>query len=229
MTGVLKIAYPIAIPAILSLESHTMTTRHLLLSAFVLAVVLTMAFQIRRVLGADVIHEPSAKPTTAPASPLDFKVKDIDGKDVNLADYKGKVVLIVNVASKCGFTPQYKGLEALYKKYQDQGFVIIGFPANNFHSQEPGSDAEIKAFCTGKYDVTFPMMSKISVKAPDQAPIYKFLTEKETAGDFAGDISWNFNKFLIDRNGVIMARYTSKTTPEDPTVTSAIEKALAAK
>ena len=193
------------------------------------AIAATFAVRINRALGDDVIHEPSAKQATPAASPLDFTVTDIDGKDVKLADYKGKVVLIVNVASKCGFTPQYKNLEAVYKKYQDQGFVILGFPANNFKEQEPGSNEEIKTFCTSKYDVTFPMMAKISVKGTDQAPLYKFLTEKATDGDFAGDITWNFNKFLVDRNGAVMARFTSKTKPDDATVTSAIEKAIAAK
>src|SRR5205085_4548377 len=123
-------------------------------------------------------------PATQP-SPLDFTVKDIDGKDVNLSDYKGKVVMMVNVASKCGFTPQYKGLEALYRKYKDQGFVILGFPANDFKSQEPGTNEQIKEFCTSKYDVTFPMMSKISVKGDDQHPLYKQLTEAK------GPVTWN--------------------------------------
>jgi glutathione peroxidase len=210
-----------------------MITRSVFAVVAVLAVFL-ISIQVRKVLGGDVVKDPSAAPavagtTTQPTGPLDFQVKDIDGKDVKLSDYKGKVVLIVNVASKCGFTPQYAGLEKLYTTYKDKGFVIIGFPANNFGGQEPGSNLEIKQFCTGKYDVTFPMMSKISVKGDDQAPLYKFLTEKETAGDFAGDIGWNFTKFLIDRNGNIMARYGSKTTPEDKTVTDAIEKALAAK
>ena len=181
----------------------------------------------------NVVKEPTKAPAqpkgNAPASPLDFAVKSIDGKEQNLSAYKGKVVMIVNVASKCGFTKQYKQLEAVYKKYADEGLVIIGFPANNFGSQEPGTDEQIKAFCTSKFDVTFPMMSKISVLGDDKAPLYKFLTEKPTAGDFAGDIGWNFNKFIVDRNGNIIARYNSKATPDDPQVTSEIEKALAAK
>jgi glutathione peroxidase len=174
----------------------------------------------------NVVKEPTKAP--AQAGPLDFVVKSIDGKDQNLSEYKGKVVMIVNVASKCGFTKQYKQLEAVYKKYADQGFVILGFPANNFGGQEPGTDEEIKAFCSSKFDVTFPMMSKISVLGDDKAPLYKFLTEKPTAGDFSGDIGWNFNKFIIDRNGNIIARYNSKATPDDPQVTSEIEKAIAA-
>jgi len=180
----------------------------------------------------NVVKEPTNAPAQAkgsePASPLDFVVKSIDGKDQNLSEYKGKVVMIVNVASKCGFTKQYKQLEAVYKKYADQGLVIIGFPANNFGSQEPGSDAQIKEFCTSKFDVTFPMMSKISVLGDDKAPLYKFLTEKPTAGDFAGDIGWNFNKFIVDRNGNVIARFNSKATPDDAQVTSEIDKALAA-
>jgi glutathione peroxidase len=176
-------------------------------------------------LGRNVI----AEPTTAPSvdTPLKFTLKDIDGKDVNLADYKGKVVMIVNVASKCGFTPQYKGLEQLYQTYKDKGFVVLGFPANDFKSQEPGSDAEIKAFCTDKYEVTFPMFSKVSVKGEAQTPLYKFLTEKETNGEFAGPIGWNFTKFLVDKNGHVYARFASKTKPDDATVITAIEKGLA--
>ena len=184
----------------------------------------------------DVVKAPTKEPAMSknsqPASPLDFKVKDIDGKDVDLSAYKGKVVLIVNVASKCGFTPQYTALESVYEKYKDQGFVILGFPANNFGHQEPGSDAEILQFCSSKYMVKFPMFSKISVKDGSdgaQAPIYKFLTSKETAGDFAGDISWNFNKYIVDRNGNLIARFGSPTKPDDAKVTGEIEKALAAK
>jgi glutathione peroxidase len=206
-----------------------MTSRLIIGMIVVAAAAVTVAWKASVVLGKDVVHDPTAKQDKAPASPLDFSVKDIDGKEVNLADYKGKVVLLVNVASKCGFTPQYQGLEKVYKKYSDQGFVIVGFPANNFGGQEPGSDEQIKSFCTSKYDVTFPMMSKISVKGDDKHPVYKFLTEKETDGEFAGEIGWNFTKFLIDRNGAVMARYASKTKPEDPTVTAAIEKALVVK
>src|SRR5437764_11628607 len=137
------------------------TTRLMLLAAFVCAAVTTVT-AFARDLGKELVKEPTTKPTegAAPkASPLDFQVKDIDGKDVNLADYKGKVVMIVNVASKCGFTPQYAGLEKLYQDYKDKGFVILGFPANNFGGQEPGSNEQIKQFCSSKYDVTFPMMS----------------------------------------------------------------------
>jgi glutathione peroxidase len=180
----------------------------------------------------NVVKEPTKAPAVAkdnqPVGPLDFTVQSIDGKSQPLSAYKGKVVMIVNVASKCGFTPQYKQLEAVYKKYADNGFVILGFPANNFGSQEPGTNDEIKKFCSSKYDVTFPMMAKISVLGSDKAPLYQFLTEKPTAGDFAGDIGWNFNKFIVDRNGNLIARYNSKAKPDDAIVTAEIEKALAA-
>ncbi len=156
-----------------------------------------------------------------------FKMRDIDGKDVKLKKYKGNVLLVVNTASKCGYTPQYEGLESTYEKYQDKG--VLGFPANNFGSQEPGSEKEIKEFCTSKYKVTFPMFAKISVKGEDQDPLYSYLTSKETNPAFAGDITWNFNKFLIDRKGNIVARFSSKDKPDSEAVTQAIEKYLAAK
>ena len=156
-----------------------------------------------------------------------FTMKSIDGRPVNLESYKGKVVLLVNVASKCGFTPQYAGLEALYEKYRDKGFVIIGVPANNFAQQEPGTDEEIKTFCSRKYNVSFPMMSKVSVKGDDQTPLYHFLTDASTDPQFGGDIKWNFTKFLFDRNGKPVARFEPAITPDSPQVTSAIEAALA--
>jgi len=164
-----------------------------------------------------------------PGSVLDFTVRDIDGKDVKLSKYKGDVILVVNVASKCGYTPQYEGLQAIYKKYQDKGFYVLGFPANNFGGQEPGTNTEIKEFCESKFHVTFPMFAKISVKGDDIDPLYKFLTEKATNGDFAGDITWNFNKFLVDRSGKVVARFSSKDTPESEAVTSAIDRYLAQK
>jgi len=163
----------------------------------------------------------------APADNVyDFTLNSIDHQPVKLASYQGKVLLLVNVASKCGFTPQYAALEQLYLKYKDQGLVIVGIPANNFMSQEPGTDAEIKTFCTNKYNVTFPMMSKVSVKGDDQAPLYAFLTGQSTDPKFAGDIKWNFTKFLFDRNGKPVARFEPKTTPDDPAVIAAIETAL---
>ena len=155
----------------------------------------------------------------------DFTLPSIDGDPMPLASYKGKVVLLVNVASKCGFTPQYKGLEALYEKYKDQGFVILGFPANNFGAQEPGTNQEIKTFCSTKYSVTFPMYAKISVKGSDQAPLYAYLT-KDTPAGINGEIKWNFTKFLVDRNGNVVQRFEPAVTPDSPEVISAVEKEL---
>ena len=166
--------------------------------------------------------------SAASPSVFDFKMKDIDGKDVKLKKYKGNVLLVVNTASKCGYTPQYEGLQTTYEKFKDKGFYVLGFPANNFGGQEPGTEKEIKEFCTSKYKVTFPMFAKISVKGADQDPLYVYLTSKETDPEFAGDITWNFNKFLIDRKGKIVARFTSKDKPESEAVTHAIEKYLAA-
>jgi glutathione peroxidase len=159
-------------------------------------------------------------------SVLDFTLKNIDGKETKLSDYRGKVLLLVNVASQCGYTPQYEGLQAIYAKYRDQGLVVMGFPANNFGSQEPGTNEEIKQFCTLKYKVAFPMFAKISVKGADIHPLYKFLTSKETDPEFGGDINWNFNKFLVDRNGKVIARFATQEKPEGEKVTQAIEKAL---
>jgi glutathione peroxidase len=156
----------------------------------------------------------------------DFEVKDIDGNDVKLEQFKGKVVMIVNVASKCGFTPQYEGLQKIYSQYKDRGFVILGFPANNFLSQEPGTNEEIKQFCSLNYNVTFPMFSKISVKGKDIAPLYIYLTEKKTNPEFPGKIGWNFNKFLIDREGNIVGRFGSRAKPVSDEVIQAIEKVL---
>lgn len=156
----------------------------------------------------------------------DIVVRDIDGKDVSLGNYKGKVLLIVNTASKCGFTPQYKGLQSLFEKYGSRGLMVLGFPANNFMGQEPGTNAEIKEFCSTTYNVTFPMFEKISVKGEDKHPLYRYLTEERTNPDFAGEISWNFNKFLIGRDGKILGRFGSRTKPEDPELIDVLEKAL---
>jgi glutathione peroxidase len=144
-----------------------------------------------------------------------YKVKDIDGKTVSLAQYKGKVVLIVNVASKCGHTPQYAGLEKLYQKYKDKGFVILGFPCNQFKEQEPGTDADIKTFCTLKYNVTFPLFDKIEVNGDNANPLYRFLKAAEPDPDGKLDIGWNFTKFLIDRQGHPVKRIMTKVEPED--------------
>src|SRR5437763_12205873 len=146
---------------------------------------------------------------TVTNSVYDFTLKDIDGKEASLAQYRGKVLLLVNVASRCGLTPQYEGLEKVYLKYKDRGLVILGFPANNFGGQEPGTNEEIKTFCSLKYNVTFPMFTKISVKGDDKAPLYQFLTAKETNPAFAGEIKWNFTKFLVDRSGKVVSRFES--------------------
>jgi glutathione peroxidase len=159
-------------------------------------------------------------------SVLDFTMKNIDGGDVKLDVYSGKVLLLVNVASKCGYTSQYKGLESIYEKYKEQGLVVMGFPANNFFWQEPGTNEEIKTFCTTKYNVTFPMFAKISVKGSKIHPLYKFLTSKAMNPEFGGAISWNFNKFLVDRAGKVVARFSSKDEPESEKVVQAIEQAL---
>lgn len=172
------------------------------------------------------VHQPVRPAPGAPMSIYDFTMKEIDGREVKLGDYRGKVLLLVNVASRCGFTPQYAGLEKLYEKYRERGLVILGFPANNFLGQEPGSDPEIKAFCTTRYGVSFPMFSKISVKGADQHPLYQYLTGKATDPEFAGEISWNFNKFLAGRDGKIIGRFGSRTAPEDAELVKAVEGAL---
>jgi glutathione peroxidase len=170
-----------------------------------------------------------AQIVSAQTSPslYDIPLKDIDGKDTSLKAYQGKVLLIVNVASKCGFTPQYEGLEALQKKYASQGFTVLGFPCNDFGSQEPGTPEEIKTFCSSKYSVTFPLFEKLHVKGPEQHPLYAALTGKEAP--FPGDIKWNFGKFVISRDGKIVKRFASPDKPESPAVTAAIEAAIAAK
>jgi glutathione peroxidase len=157
----------------------------------------------------------------------DIPLKDIDGKDATLKPYAGKVLLVVNVASHCGFTPQYTALEAIYKKYQDQGLVVCGFPCNQFGKQEPGTDAEIKEFCTSKYSVTFPMFDKLEVNGANRHPLYVALAGGDSP--FPGNIGWNFTKFLIGRDGKIVARFDTKVKPDSPEVTKAIEAALAAK
>jgi glutathione peroxidase len=160
------------------------------------------------------------------SSVLDFTMKDIVGNDVPLRRFEGRVLLVVNVASKCGLTPQYKGLQELYEKYRDKGFEILGFPANNFMWQEPGSDAQIQAFCTSQYSVTFPIFSKISVKGKDVHPLYEFLTSPVTNPKFSGAIGWNFAKFLADRKGNVIARFEPRKEPMSPEVVAAVEAAL---
>jgi len=156
----------------------------------------------------------------------EFNMNSIDGKPPPLASYKGKVLLLVNVASHCGFTPQYKELEAVYEKYKDRGLVVIGFPANNFMGQEPGTNEEIKTFCTRTYNVSFPLYSKISVKGDDTAPLYKYLTDKSANPETGGDIKWNFTKFLVGRDGKILNRFEPSVKPDAAQVISAVEKAL---
>src|SRR5277367_1724285 len=155
-----------------------------------------------------------------------FTLKSIDHQPVSLSSFHGKALLLVNVASKCGYTPQYAALEKLYEKYKTQGLVIVGIPANNFMQQEPGTDAEIKTFCSNKYNVTFPMMSKVSVLGDDKTPLYVFLTDGKTDPKFAGDIKWNFTKFLFDRSGNALARFEPNVKPDSPEVIAAVEGAL---
>jgi glutathione peroxidase len=154
-----------------------------------------------------------------------FNVENIDGDQVSLDQYKGNVVLVVNVASKCGYTPQYEGLQKIYDTYKDKGFVILGFPANNFKGQEPGTDKEIKQFCTLEYGVEFPMFSKVSVIGEDQAELFTYLTSQANP-DFEGDIKWNFEKFLISKDGQLQRRFRSKVKPESDELVHAIEQEL---
>lgn len=161
-----------------------------------------------------------------PKSVHDVTVKTIDGQEVKLDQYKGKVLLIVNTASQCGYTPQYQGMQSVYEKYKDKGLEVLAFPANEFGGQEPGSNEEIKSFCTMRYRTTFPLFAKIVVDGSNKHPLYQFLTAKETNPKFAGDIPWNFTKFLVDRNGQVIARFEPKDAPESAAVTQAIEAAL---
>jgi glutathione peroxidase len=162
----------------------------------------------------------------AASSVHEFTMDAINGTPTPLANFKGKVLLLVNVASQCGYTYQYEGLQALYMKYKDQGLVVAGFPANNFGGQEPGSNTEIGAFCKSKFGVTFPMFSKISVMGSDKAPLYQFLTDPKTNPKTGGEIPWNFTKYLVDRDGKVLARFDAPVEPESKELTSAIEAAL---
>lgn len=154
------------------------------------------------------------------------KVDSIDGKSVDLKDYQGKVVLIVNVASECGLTPQYQGLQALYEKYQDKGFVVLGFPCNQFGKQEPGTSAEIKSFCKSEYNVSFPMFAKVNVNGDNASPLYQHLTSQESKPKGKGKVSWNFEKFLIDSTGHLVGRFAPQTEPNDPELTKQIESLI---
>jgi glutathione peroxidase len=185
---------------------------------FVLAIVLTLPVTI--------FAQTEEKIMEQQPKLYSFSMKTIDGKDKPLSEYKGKVLLIVNVASKCGNTPQYKGLESIYEKYKDRGFVILGFPANNFLWQEPGTNDEIKKFCTLNYNVTFDMFSKISVKGSDQDSLYQYLTKESPV---PGAVTWNFQKYLVDRKGNVVEKFTPKTGPEEKEVIDKIEQLLSEK
>lgn len=164
-------------------------------------------------LGLAVVSLNAIAQTTSSKSFFDFKTKTIDGKEFSLSSLKGKKVLVVNTASKCGYTPQYKDLETLYKTYGGDKFVIVGFQANNFANQEPGTNEDIKSFCQLNYGVSFPMMSKISVKGSDMDPIYQWLTRKDLNGKMDSEVKWNFQKYLIDENGNLVAEYDSNVLP----------------
>ena len=179
---------------------------------------------------AGIVGVAAPKPQDAKVpSPLDFKMEGIDGKEVDLSKYKGKVVLLVNVSSKCGYTKQYTGLQAIYEKYEKKAFVVIGVPANDFGAQEPGTNEDIVKFCSSKYSVTFPMLAKVSVKGKEQTPLYAFLTSKETDPKFAGDIGWNFEKFLINKKGEVVGKFKSGVAPDSEELTKAIVAELEAK
>src|SRR4051794_4505845 len=175
-------------------------------------------------MGPDAVPTVATYPRVKAPAALDFTLKDIDGKPVKLARYTGNVIMVINVASKCGNTPQYAGLEKIYEKYKAKGFTILAFPANDFGAQEPGDEKTIKEFCEATYHVKFPLFSKIVVKGEGQTPLYKFLTSKETDEKFAGDIDWNFAKFLVNRKGEVVARYKAGVKPETGSVVEQIEK-----
>jgi glutathione peroxidase len=162
---------------------------------------------------------------TTTDSVYEFKPTNINGEETSLSEFKGNVMLIVNTASECGYTPQYEGLQALYEQYKDQGLVVLGFPANNFGGQEPGTDEEIKQFCKVNYDVTFPMFSKVSVKGEEQHPLFEYLTSAQN-DDFTGTIKWNFEKFLIGKDGTLKHRYRSDTKPQSKEILRAKKKGL---
>lgn len=172
---------------------------------------------------------PATQPTpaTQPASALGFSMKNLAGEMVDLSRYQGQVVLMVNTASKCGYTPQYKQLQELHEKYAPRGLAILGFPSNDFGGQEPGSDQQIAEFCQKNYGVSFDMFSKVPVKGEQKCPLYQYLTSPQTNPASPGEVKWNFEKFLISRNGQIVARYLSKVTPDDPKLIEALEAELA--
>jgi glutathione peroxidase len=191
--------------------------------------VMSRRIAILALLGAFamVVQDALAAEKTPPA--LNFKMKSLDGKEVDLATYQGRVLLVVNVASKCGLTPQYRQLQALQDKYADQGLVVLGFPCNQFGQQEPGTHEEIRQFCTVNYGVRFPLFAKIEVNGDDACPFYKHLTALDTKPKGAGKIAWNFEKFVIGRNGEVVARFAPPTKPDAPEVLEVIEAELAKK
>ncbi len=198
-----------------------------LLMSFALMVLVTM--MNRNSSAEDAVKIDGAKPQ-AETKALDQEMKTLHGKKVNLAEkYKGKVVLLVNVASKCGYTPQYKELQALHEKYAKKGLAVVGVPCNQFGSQEPGTAKEIAQFCEDRFGVEFDMMAKVDVNGPEATPLYKYLTSKETDPKFAGDIKWNFEKFVFDRDGNVVARFNSKAKPDSKEVVEVIEAELAKK
>lgn len=176
--------------------------------------------------GPDAAPKAAGYPSVKVGPALNFTLKSIDGKPVNLGRYQGDVVLMVNVASFCGNTPQYAALQKMYEKYKEKGFTVLAFPANEFGKQEPGTDKEIKEFCTSKYSVSFPMFSKIVVKGEGQAPLYKYLTDKKAHPETGGDVEWNFAKFLVNRKGEVVARFPAGTDPLDAKVVGAVEEQL---
>lgn len=181
---------------------------------------------MRRTISASAVAIVLTAHLLAAASVYDYELRTIDYKKVRLRDFQGKVLMIVNVASYCGYTPQYEGLQKLYLEHKDQGFVVIGIPSDDFGQGEPGSDPEIKQFCRRRYDVTFPMMSKIFINANPRLPLYEYLTDEHQNPKTGGAIRWNFTKFLIGRNGAILARFEPAVTPEDPSLVKAVESAL---
>jgi glutathione peroxidase len=194
---------------------------------FAAAIAFVGVFALSSAVGA--AGKAAEKPAAATPAALNFKVQSLDGQQVDLARYQGKVILIVNVASKCGLTPQYEKLEAIYQKYKGQDLVILGFPCNQFRGQEPGAADEIRKFCTDKYHVTFPLMAKIEVNGDGTCDLYKYLKSLNVKPKGPGDVSWNFEKFVIGRNGEVVARFQPRTTPDDPAVIAAIESELGKK
>ncbi len=180
-------------------------------------------------LASALVAYPSEKEKSEAPAALNFTMKSLDGKEVDLRKYAGKVVLVVNVASKCGLTPQYKQLQELNEKYAKEGLAVLGFPCNQFRQQEPGTEAQIRQFCTENYGVTFDLFAKVEVNGEGACPLYKYLTALETKPKGPGDISWNFEKFLIGRDGKVVARFAPTIKPDDPDVVKAIEAELAKK